>query len=189
MTISTDIDLNAIPHPRDCHPVPVGVPLPKGVPVWAVYEDGHCEWHPDGYAHSDAMLLTAEPLVAPPTPDDSPIILSIRTLSGEYLAKEALAVWEPLQDAWRFVRGDGKSHWVDSEDIVEWSPAVVTKVGHGLWDERDKRRRTDEEGDTWEWSRQRRIWENTEHPRVVGALSVLQEHCGNDYLIGFADED
>lgn len=194
MTSKTDLDLASIPHPKDCHRVPDGAVLPAGTPCWVVHKSGAASWLPDGYRSTSAIHdggavhLTPHPIISHPTPDDSPIIIT-RTYRDKVEAG-LLAVRAPGDQEWCVIGRDGYSHWLASEEITEWSPAVVTKSGHGVWDERDKRARVDADGDTWYWGSDFATWECTGGNReYYGSLGALREWCGDDYLIGFADEE
>ena len=195
MTNNIDIDLESIPHPKDCHQVPVGATIPEGTPVWIVNDHGGAEWSPTGFhadktiCRSDFLYLTADPIAvspAPPTPDDSPIIIDRTSVAG--IEAGTLAMWFPGDQEWCAIGKNGYSRWLGSDEITEWSPAVVTKSGRGLWDERDKRDRVDADGDTWRWDNDGAIWECDGRDRgCFGSLNAFRKWY-DEYLVGFADE-
>ena len=197
MTSNIDIDLGSIPHPKDCYPVPVGATIPAHTPAWIAGRWG-AEWHPTGYGtpvkirSTNDLHLTIYPIAAPsapPTPDDSPIIITRTNVADADVGDGLLAVWVHSGKEWYIATEYGCSYWLDSCDITEWSPAVVTKGGHSVWDERDKRARVDADGDTWYWDSDFATWECTGDNRWhCGSLNALREYLGYDYLVGFADD-
>lgn len=195
MTNSIDIDLESIPHPKDCYPVPVGATIPPNTPFWVVDRWG-AEWLPTGYAtpvkihKSNGLHLTIAPVAVPsnpPSSDDSPIIITRSNRDG--IGDGLLAVWAPSDQDWCVVARDGYTRWLGSGEITEWSPAVVTKSGHGVWDERDKRDRIDADGDAWHWDKDFATWECAGDNRgCFGSLDAFRKWYGYNYLVGFADE-
>lgn len=196
MTNDIDIDLASIPHPKDCYPVPNGAVIPKGTPIWRIHSSGLAVWSQNGYANEylvhevDVIHLTANPITTHPTPDDSPIIITRTNVADADVGDGLLAVWMPGGKAWCVATEYGCSYWLDSCDITEWSPTIVTKSGHSLWDERDKRDRMDASGGIWEWEHRRSAWVCNIGAAVTffGSLNTLAEYFGADYLVGFADE-
>lgn len=196
MTNNIDIDLESIPHPKDCHQVPVGATIPEGTPVWIVNDHGGAEWSPTGFhadktiCRSDFLYLTADPIAvspAPPTPDDSPIIIDRTSVAG--IEAGTLAMWFPGDQEWCATGKGGYSRWLISEEITEWSPAIVTKTRRGVWDERDKRDRVDANGDVWRWDDEEATWACVRYFRGnFGSLNALRGRHGDDCLTGFADE-
>lgn len=140
MTNNINIDLASIPHPKDCHPVPDGAVLPAGTPCWVVHKSGAASWLPSGYQNTSAICdrgavhLTPHPIISGPTPDDSPIIIDRTSRDG--VEAGTLAMWGPGSQGWCAIGKSGYSNWLDGKEITEWSPAIVTKTGHGVWDER-----------------------------------------------------
>lgn len=197
MTNNIDIDLASIPHPKDCHPVPDGATIPPYTPCWIVRKHGIIEWVPNGYpgeaivGGNAALCLTAEPIVVPsdpPSPEDSLIILH-ETKHGNG-GRGALAVWMPGEEAWVTVGESGYGIALSADDIFDWAPAIVTESGRGVWDDRDKSARVDTDGNTWYWDSVFATWECTGRNReYYGSLNAVREWCGDDYLIGFADEE
>lgn len=193
MTNNIDIDLASIPHPKDCYPVPVEAVIPKGTPVWRIHSSGLAAWSQNGYANeylaheADVIHLTANPIITHPTPDDSPIIIT--RVNKDEVEAGLLAVWAPRDQEWCVVGSDGYTHWLKSDEITDWSPAIVTKTGRGLWDERDKRDRVDAGGDTWHWDDDRAVWVcRGAIAARLGSLNAFRVCYGDDFLTGFADE-
>lgn len=195
MKRNTDIDLAAIPHPKDCHLVPAGATIPVGTPYW--FDDHHknrLTWYGAG-AQIDftvapgGTFLTVEPITLPvpaPTSSDSPII--VKSANADDFKDGLLAVWLPNENEWHAVGSDGRTHWFKSGRITDWLPAIVTESGHGVWDEHDKRRRVDSSGYTWFWSKRTRTWVGTEIAQSFGSLNALREIYGDGFLVEFADE-
>lgn len=195
MTNNNDIDLESIPHPKDCYPVPDGAVIPNGTPVWRIHSSGLAVWSQNGYANEylvhevDIIHLTANPITTHPTPDDSPIIITRTNVADAYVGDGLLAVWMPGGKAWCVATEYGYPHRLDSEEITEWSPAIVTKTRRGLWDERDKRDRVDANGDVWRWDDEEATWACVRYFRGnFGSLNALRGRHGDDCLTGFADE-
>lgn len=196
MTNKIDIDLASIPHPKDCYPVPAGATIPPYTPCWIVRKHGLVEWVPNGHpgetivGSNAALYLTICPISASPTPDDSPIIINHhQSVNGIRVATNRLAIYVDHDDSWMLVDDSGRDLRLDSDEITDWSPAIVTKSGRGVWDERDKRDRVDADGDTWCWHDDRAVWAcSTINTARSGSLKALSMYYGGDYLIGFADE-
>ena len=196
MTNDIDIDLASIPHPKDCYLVPVGATIPPRTSIWQITPLGYLEWCPNGYgtprtvSSDDTLYLTADPIVtppAPPTPDDSPIVVT-RTNKRE-VEPGSLAVWVHNDQEWCVVRQNGCSYWLDSREITDWLPAVTIATGRDVWDERDKRDRIDINGKTWAWASGTETWERVRTPYdAFGSLLALKRYFGDHYLTGFADE-
>lgn len=197
MTNNTDIDLASIPHPKDCYPVPVGATIQEGTPFWVVDRWG-AEWLPTGYAtpvkihKSNGVHLTIAPIAVPsdpPTPDDSPIIITGTSRAGVNLGATAFAVWVHDTREWCVMTEHGGFFRLDSGQITDWMPVVVTATEAGLWDERDKRARVDADGDTWCWDKDFATWECAGDNRgCFGSLDAFRKWYGYNYLVGFADE-
>lgn len=178
------IDLNAIPHPRDCHRVPVGATIPKWTPHWYVNDDG-LWWRRHGLSFDvtvvseDNGVLTVEPLPAPVprlVPEESPIIAS----GAGFTDCPTFA----LDDGWwTMVSDSGTSFTVSTDQITSWSPAIVTKTGHGVMDDRDKRDRIEHDGDRWWWDSKREVWWCRDESR--GSLAAIDRDFGP---LRFADE-
>lgn len=157
----TAIDLNQIPHPRDCHRVPVGATIPAGTLVWCMPYKDQASYGPasvDWVVKEGGYYLTAEPIPAPvpaPTPEDSPIIASGR--EGRAAFEGVVLMW--LVGAWRgWHPDDGHATNVATDQITDWQPAIVTPTGHGVLDDRDKRDRRDADGDRWAWNKGEGVW-------------------------------
>lgn len=196
MTNNADIDLSTIPNPEGFYPVPVGATIPARTPLWAVRENGSAEWESKGYfskrvvTESDALYLTREPITAPPapllTPEDSPIIIG----NVEGYKPGMLATWHKGVGKWYTSGNDGHIHWVKSEDISDWSPAIVTKSGHGIWDERDKRTRVNKYRERVEWLPISDKWLiHATNERSFGSLAAVRCIYGKHYLTGFWGEE
>lgn len=198
MTKNIDIDLDSIPHPKDCYPVPDGAIIPAGTPFWLITGEDRLTWAANGYSEDcktqkfSSPRLTAEPIIPHPTPDDSPIIINRYgdDKCGEEPISNAVALWVDDVDLWVTTDGRGCDWWLGSSQITDWSPAIVTKTRRGIWDERDKRDRTDAEGAIWFWSRTQRVWVClADYTRSFGSLASIRHAHGDDYLVGFADEE
>lgn len=188
MTNNIGIDLNSIPHPKDCYPVPDGETIPAGTPFWLVVEQ-ELTWWGNGLSYNlevdrgRGLVLIPEPIIPHPTPDDSPIIITRTSISRAVIAAGTLAVWMPGDREWCAVGKNGYSRWLDSNEITEWAPAIVTKSGRGVWDERDKRDRIDADGYIWKWSSVRAIWVCDDVGDVgLGSLSAFRECYGEHCL-------
>lgn len=196
MTKNIDIDLESIPHPKDCYRVPVGATIPACTPCWEVDSDGRFIWNKDGYRVSVYIMesgfprFTPEPIIPRPAPEDSPIIINRCQQRGALGALlKGLAVWTE-DGEWLLVNDAGRDFWLDGNEITDWSPAIVTKSGHGIWDERDKRDRVDVDGDTWRWHDDRAVWVcHAINTAKMGSLNALSMYYGSDYLTGFADDE
>lgn len=193
MTSNIDIDLKAIPHPKGCYPVPVGATIPPRTPCWVVWKHGLIEWVPDGYSGetiigSNASLhLTLYPIPAGPTPDDSPITFEYRRPDSSCLV---VATWSDESRSWVFVDRAGNPISHSGNMITDWSPAIITKSGRGVWDERDKRDRVNEDGDRVEWLPVTEKWVvRAFGGKSFGSLAAIHKYCGEDYLTGFWDEE
>lgn len=172
------IDLDSIPHPRDCHRVPVGATIPAGTPHWAAYPGGQLEWRPVGFNFNLTVrpnnldfFLTAEPIPAP-TPEDSPIIASGAGDGGAF--HDAL-MWCDHKGNWWGLDASGHHIVVtDADYITEWSPAVVTATGHGVMDDRDKRDRVLLHGERVVWRDDLRTWVTSdgEHYGTLAAVAA-----------------
>ncbi|MDU7384093.1 MAG: hypothetical protein E7L06_08310 [Schaalia turicensis] len=196
MTKNIEIDLESIPHPKDCHPVPDGAIIPAGTPFWLITGEDRLTWATDGYSEDckmqkfSSLRLTAEPIIPRPTPEDSPMIITRTSRAGVDLDTGAFAVWVHNEREWCVTTERGGFFWLDSGQITDWLPAIVTKSGHGVWDERDKRSRVDAEGDIWLWSRAQSVWVClADYTRSFGSLSALRELHGNDFPCGVAGEE
>lgn len=193
----TGIDLESIPHPKDCYPVPDGAAIPPYTPCWVVRKHGLIEWVPNGYpgetivGSNAALCLTPEPITPHPTPDDSPIIINHCQLRGAPGAKPSGLAVQTAPNKWVLVDDDGCDWWIASEEITDWSPAIVTKTGRGVWDERDKRDRINKNGSIVRWSGEVGKWLlQPPDTRSFGSLSAIRNLCGgDDYLVGFADKE
>lgn len=193
MTNNIDIDFDAIPHPKDCHPVPDGAVLPAGTPCWVVHKSGAASWLPSGYRSTSAIYdggavhLTPHPIISCPTPDDSPII--IEGINGEPVSAETLAMWAPKHEMWITTSRDRCHRWLKSDEITKWSPTVVTTTEPGVWDERDKRARINKRGEPVTWLEDVDVWlVDKNRKSAYGSLAAMRRWRGERYLVGFADE-
>ena len=195
MTKNIEIDLEAIPHPKDCYRVPEGAAIPAGTPFWLTTGEDRLTWVANGYSEDfktqkfSTPRLTAEPIATHPTPEDSPIIINRCQLRGAPGAKPSGLAVQTVPNKWVLVDDDGCDWWLHASEITDWSPAIVTKTGHGIWDERDKRDRVDVGGDTWRWLNMTATWATDGTPcRCFGSLAAMKQVYGEGYLTGFADE-
>ena len=200
MTKNTDIDWGAIPHPKDCYPVPLTVQIPPRTPFWGISPSGSTTWFPHGLDRMIAnrgsdgkTYLTREPLGVRPmlTSADSPIVITkYATGDRDFVYCNVVANYEPESATWVIVNQAGKTDWIYGPDILEWHPVIVTKSGFGVWDERDKRDRIDADGDIWQWINEKAVWESEKSlDSGFGSLSAFREYLGENYLTGFADEE
>lgn len=193
ITNNIGIDLESIPHPKDCYPVPVGATIPPRTPCWVVRKHGLIEWVPDGYPGetiigSNASLhLTLYPIPAGPTPDDSPITFEYRRPDSSCLV---VATWSDESRSWVFVDRAGNPISHSGNMITDWSPAVITKSGRGVWDERDKRARVTKYGDRLSWLPETEKWRvYVTEGSSFGSLAAARRLFGEDYLTGFWGEE
>ena len=200
MTTNIDIDLTSIPHPKDCYQVPLTVQIPPRTPFWGISPSGSTTWFPHGLDRMIAnrgsdgkTYLTREPLGVRPmlTSADSPIVITKYTTDGGDIAYcNVVANCEPESATWVIVNQAGKTDWIYGPDILEWHPVIVTKSGFGVWDERDKRDRVNEDGDRVEWLPVTEKWVvRAFGGRSFGSLAAIRNSCGEDYLTGFWDEE
>lgn len=154
----TALDLDQIPHPRDCHRVPVGATIPAGTFLWSMPFKDSASYGPssvDWVVREGDYYLTAEPIPAPvpaPTPADSPIIAGGTDYRGRFT--DALLYWD--DGGWWGVTPKGVL--VVDAAITGWQPAIVTPTGRGVMDDRDKRHRIDREGRIWMWEQVLQLW-------------------------------
>lgn len=196
MTNNIDIDLDAIPHPKDCYRVLTGATIPAGTPLWTPIGEGRLLWSSNGYSvdweihEFSTPRFTAEPIIPRPAPEDSPIIINHHKLNNGATITDVLAVWAGDDTEWVLVDDNGRDWWIDASEITDWSPAIVTKTGNGVWDERDKRDRIDADGGIWVWVRPRSAWVCDIGGMAVffGSLNAFAEYYGANYLLGFADD-
>lgn len=192
MTKNIEIDLDSIPHPKDCYPVPVGATIPEHTPVWVAKKYGRLEWLGNGYENrvtvggSDTVHLTAEPIINHPTSEDSPIAFEHRRPDSSELV---VATWSDESRSWVFVDRAGNPISHSGNMITDWSPAIITKSGRGVWDERDKRDRRTKGGYKLAWSEERQMWVlKTDWRRYYGTLDAVRRLNGDAFLTGFADD-
>lgn len=200
MTNNIDIDLESIPHPKDCYPVPVTVQIPPRTPFWGISPSGSTTWFPHGLDRvianrcSDGKTyLTREPLGVRPmlTSADSPIVITKYTTDGgDFVYCNVVANYEPESATWVIVNQAGKTDWIYGPDILDWSPAVVSATGFGVWDERNKRDRVTKYGDRLKWQPESEKWRvRVTEGLSIGSLAAARRLFGEDYLTGFWDEE
>ena len=195
MTNNIGIDLDAIPHPKDCHPVPIGETIRERTQFWSVSESGRATWFPHGLDRvvvtngaDGKTYLVPKPIIPHPTPDDSPIIITGTSLAEVDLGATAFAVWAHGTQDWRVTTDYGGFLRLNNEQVTDWLPVVVTATEPGIWDERDKRARLDADGDTWYWDSDGALWECDGRDRgCFGSLNAFRKWY-DEYLVGFADE-
>lgn len=177
----TDLDLDQIPHPRDCHRVPVGATIPAGTFAWCMPFKDSASYGPssvDWVVKEGDYILTAEPIPAPvpaPTPEDSPIIASGTREAGKTFSDVVLV-------SFGGVYWGGFDHndpvCVATNQITSWQPAIVTPTGRGVMDDRDKRDRVDGAGDTWRWNSRLDAWWNRRRAYSRGTLAAVAADFG-----------
>lgn len=190
------INLENIPHPRDCHKVPVGAVIPAGTPFWCMTTPDCIAWYETGdrvdiTVSPGGTFFTVEPITSPvpgPTIADSHIIARGVDIYGKPFS-DVLMSNGGACPFWDGNDSEGEPIRVVADDITEWSPAVVTKTGLGIWDERDKRDRIDINGNIWCWLEGTETWECAAFTNVAfGSLHAFRGLLGERFLTGFTDD-
>lgn len=180
----------------ECHSVPIGAIIPADTPRWVVQRDESAAWYPRGFGgdvevrNENPVYYTQEQIIAPetPTPSDSPIIITEVRYDSLPCVVGTLAFWQEDGERWCSIGEGGVIGGVQSYMIVGWSRAIITSSGDGVWDERDKRPRTDGRN-TWYWLPVHSVWTcySEGASELFGSLNAIREHYGNGFLTGFAE--